>query len=120
MRASDSRGAFTMLEAVAEPGAVTPLHLHSEVETIRILEGVLTFCAGEEIVALTAGSTVTIPAGTPHAWRNGSDAPVRMLAVFAPGGIEAMFAGVEGLSPEAIARHAAAFGTVVVGAPPLF
>jgi uncharacterized cupin superfamily protein len=42
-------------------------------------------------VVARAGETVNVPANAPHAFRNASDRPARMLCVCAPAGQEQFF-----------------------------
>ena len=112
-------GAFSMVEAIAEPGNGTPLHIHqNEDEHFIVLEGTFNVAVGNKRLNLSAGQTVTVPRGVPHAWCNASKAPVRVLAVFSPGGIDGMFrevAAARGLAEvEAIATR---YGTEIVGPP---
>lgn len=110
-------GRFSMLESLAAAGTASPMHYHQEDEIFHILEGVMTFSCGGEVFEVPAGTTVVIPAGAPHAWRNRTASPVRMTAVFVPGGIEDLFTRLDGLSAEAIVALAADYGTHVVGSP---
>jgi quercetin dioxygenase-like cupin family protein len=105
------------LESVAEPGASTPVHFHREDESFYVLEGTVTFfCEGQTFHG-GPGTTVAIPAGARHAWRNRSSSQARMLVTFAPGGIEALFRDIGDRQPAEIAALAATFGTHVVGPP---
>jgi mannose-6-phosphate isomerase-like protein (cupin superfamily) len=68
-----------------------PLHIHHEEdEMLQILEGrVRIVCAGEDTIA-EPGTFAFLPRGVPHTFWV-LDGPARMLAVFTPGGVEAMF-----------------------------
>jgi len=117
VRSSLVNGAYAVLESEALPGVGGPLHYHKEDEVFFILQGTMTFSLAGEIVEAGVGSTVLVPAFTHHTWQNRTNAPVRMLAVFTPGGIEPMFEGMAGLTPEQLVPFAASFGTIVVGPP---
>lgn len=118
VHSSDTNGKFAILESIAQPGTATPLHTHREDEVFQILEGEVVFSLGSNSIStLKQGDLILIPAGTPHAWRNKSNAPARMTAFFAPGGPEDLFRRIAGRSPEEIAAIAAEYGTVVVGPP---
>lgn len=54
-------------------GDMTPLHAHEDDETLQVVEGRVTLYAGDEIVYLTAGSSVLVPAGVPHTCRADSE-----------------------------------------------
>ena len=74
------------------PGGGPPPHVHSrEEEGFYVLEGEITFRVGEDRLVATAGMFVNMPVGTPHAFRNDSSGPARMLISVAPAGLERMF-----------------------------
>jgi quercetin dioxygenase-like cupin family protein len=57
-----------------------PLHYHKEVtESFYVLSGELWFRLGDKEMTLKAGGFALVPPGTPHAFANQSDAPVRFL-----------------------------------------
>jgi quercetin dioxygenase-like cupin family protein len=88
-----TNGAYSMLEIVADPRNGVPMHIHdNEEEHFIILEGKALIANGDSRAETSAGSSVTIARGVPHAWCNLSeDAPLRMLVLFSPGGLEALF-----------------------------
>jgi quercetin dioxygenase-like cupin family protein len=112
-------GAFSMIEAIAERGNGVPMHIHhNEDEYFIVLEGTFHIAVGNKRLDLSAGETITAARGVPHAWCNASKAPVRVLAVFSPAGIEGLFregAAARDLTEiEAIARR---YGTELIGPP---
>lgn len=112
-----SGGRFSLLESVAAPGTGTPQHTHIEDEAFYVVSGVATFLIGERLVDVGAGGVVQVPARMKHAWSNRSDSDLRMVVVFAPGGVEELFIGLAGLEPAEIVTRAASFGTEVLGPP---
>lgn len=62
------------------------MHIHdNEEEHFIILEGKALIANGDERAEVTAGSSITIGRGVPHAWCNLSeDAPLHMLCSSAP------------------------------------
>ncbi len=112
-------GAFSMVEAIAEPGNGVPMHIHhNEDEHFIVLEGTLRAAVGDNHVNLSAGETITVARGVPHAWCNASKAPVRMVVVFSPGGIEALFRAVAASGDlAAVEGIAKSYGTEIVGPP---
>ena len=62
----DGEDPVSIIEMTAPHGAVPPRHAHREAERIHVLEGEMTFYIGEEVVSMTAGASVEIPAGVPH------------------------------------------------------
>jgi mannose-6-phosphate isomerase-like protein (cupin superfamily) len=88
----ETAGLYAMFEVVADPRNGAPMHIHyGEDEHFLILEGTLHMANGEERFDAPAGTAVTAKKGIPHAWANLGETPVRMLTIFSPGHIEAMF-----------------------------
>jgi quercetin dioxygenase-like cupin family protein len=110
-------GKFCILENIADSGTATPMHIHAEDEVSRVLEGEVVFSVHGKVSTLREGSQVLIRSGTPHAWRNRSGRPVRLLTVFSPGGIEALFLRMPGLPPAEAVKLAADYGTLLIGPP---
>ncbi|QIG44177.1 cupin domain-containing protein [Nocardioides anomalus] len=70
------------------PGIATPLHRHSqEAEAFFVLEGRLSYQAGEELHELYDGCFIHLPQGVPHAFRIRGDSPAKLLALTAPAGL---------------------------------
>jgi quercetin dioxygenase-like cupin family protein len=85
---AETGGAFGLSRVTQPPGTATPLHVHSrEAEAFYLLDGSMTYRAGEQDYRLSPGSFIYLPAGVPHAFRVTGDAPVSFLAVVAPGGL---------------------------------
>lgn len=85
----DTAGACCLLEAIIPPEGGPPMHLHErEDESFYVLEGEVTFTAGERSVTAGSGSFVQLPKGTPHCFKNNSNAPVRMLIQCVPAGFD--------------------------------
>src|SRR3954465_11118302 len=72
----DTGGRYALWEAMVPPGGGPPPHVHSrEEEGFYVLEGEVTFRAGDDRLVATAGMFVNMPVGTPHAFRNESGGP---------------------------------------------
>jgi mannose-6-phosphate isomerase-like protein (cupin superfamily) len=105
-----------MLEMVAEPRNRIPMHIHkNEAEHFIVLEGTLHIANGDETLDASAGTSVTISKGVPHAWCNPLDSPLRVLIVFSPGHIEGLFREVVGRNSDDIAAILDKFGCDTVG-----
>jgi mannose-6-phosphate isomerase-like protein (cupin superfamily) len=66
-------------------------HSHEEnVELFYVIEGTMSFLAGERSLDAPAGSFLRIPAGVTHDFENRSAARAGVLNVFIPGGFEVM------------------------------
>ena len=88
---ADTAGRFTLIDMYVPPGGGPPPHRHDFEETFSLLEGEIAFTFRGETVTARAGETVNVPANAPHAFRNASDRPARMLCVCAPAGQEQFF-----------------------------
>lgn len=74
------------------PGSDTQLHVHRKIEELfYVLEGELTFVAGEQKVRGCAGTFVFVPPGVPHRVSNPTQLPARTLVMVAPPGLEKYF-----------------------------
>jgi hypothetical protein len=109
-----------MLEVVADPRNGVPMHVHDNVDEHFIILGKALIANGDGRAEVAAGSSITINRGVPHAWCNISeDAPLHMLVLFSPGGLEALFRESAALEPADKIALANKFGTRITG-PALF
>jgi quercetin dioxygenase-like cupin family protein len=114
------------------PGTGSPLHVHTrEAEAWYLLEGTMTYVAGDETFRLAPGDFIHLPQGVPHAFRTTGTAPVRFLALALPGAVLDLYDEVGepaaerrlpdgGVSPADVARWtelAPRYGLRVVGPP---
>jgi quercetin dioxygenase-like cupin family protein len=84
--------AFSLLEALVPAQTGPPPHIHrAEDETFVLLEGELHFHVGDDMHRAEAGSTIFVPRGTPHHFENVGDGLAKMLFMYSPAGMEAMF-----------------------------
>jgi quercetin dioxygenase-like cupin family protein len=66
------------------PGYQTPTHFHPYVECLFIVEGTMeAWMAGQEATATTlhAGDMISLPADSPHAFRNPGPGVLRLLGI---------------------------------------
>jgi len=95
----DTGGAFELVDEICRPGFESRNHKHdTRSQTFYIMEGSGYFNIDGDEFEGEAGTCVHVPAGVPHLV--GSKGGMRMLMVFAPGGIEALFSAVRDLPPE--------------------
>src|SRR4051794_37193261 len=88
----DTGGRYALWEAIVPPGGGPPPHVHSrEEEGFYVLEGEITFRAGEDRLVAGAGTFLNMPVGTPHSFKNEGSQPAKMLISVAPAGLERMF-----------------------------
>jgi quercetin dioxygenase-like cupin family protein len=77
--------AYVELDVMLEPGGETNVHIHPEQEeTYEVLDGTLEVLRDGHWQAVPAGASLTVPPGAVHAFRNGSETPVRFLNVHRP------------------------------------
>ena len=117
--AAQTMQAYSVIEIVADPHNGVPLHVHNnEEEHFIVLDGTLDIAVGNRRWDATAGSSVTVKRGEPHAWCNPSDMPLHMLVVFSPGRIEGLFRAAAGVDDvDKIAAIAGRYGTQLIGPP---
>ena len=86
----------------------------AEDETCVVLEDTLEFRANGRTVSAPAGTVIHVPRGTVHSYATVGTAPVRLLFLYAPAGMERMFGEIgtpaqpgmpaPPLTPEDVAR----------------
>ena len=89
---AESGGELGVALVTQPPGVATPLHVHSrECEAFYVLDGSLTYKAGDELHRLVGGSFIFLPKGVPHAFRITGDRPARLLVMTVPGNLLALY-----------------------------
>lgn len=82
-------GAYSIVEIVSGPGDSTFLQQHEREDMhIIVLEGMARVALNGRLHDIRTGGSVFLQRGTPHAWGNPSDSPMRLLIVVIPGGWE--------------------------------
>ncbi len=88
----ESGGELGVSLVTQPPGVATPLHRHThESEAFYLLEGTMTYRAGDDVHHLEAGSFIYLPKGIPHAFRVTGSTPVRFLGLTVPGGLLSLY-----------------------------
>ena len=122
--ASDTEGAFTLLEASEPAHFGPPMHVHHDAaEAFYVLEGEYLMFLGAREVRCPAGSFVHIPAGAVHGFRVGA-VQSRKLNLYVPAAMigyfeelaEAIRTGDAG--DERLTAIATAYGMEVLGPVP--
>jgi quercetin dioxygenase-like cupin family protein len=94
-RSAETGGAYFCFEASTTPGFGPPLHRHAYRELFYVLEGQYEFTVerdGElETFVASAGSAMAVPPDVAHTFKNGTDAPARLLFVHQPAALEEFF-----------------------------
>jgi quercetin dioxygenase-like cupin family protein len=97
--ATDTGGTFEVIDETCKPGFRSRLHIHTKsYQTCYVMEGSGEFLVGDQRYNGEKGSCVHIPPGVPH--QVSSQNGMRMLMVYSPAGIGAMFAAMYKLTPE--------------------
>lgn len=86
-----SGGRYALIDMHVLPGGGPPPHRHDFEEMFHVLEGEIELTFRGETLTARAGETVSIPANAPHAFRNVSSSPARLLCTVSPAGNEAFF-----------------------------
>jgi quercetin dioxygenase-like cupin family protein len=88
----ETGGGFALSLVTQPAGTATPVHVHTfEDEAFYLLDGTMTYSADGELHRLARGSFIYLPRGRPHAFRVTGDAPVRFLAIAAPGALMGLY-----------------------------
>jgi quercetin dioxygenase-like cupin family protein len=87
----DTAGRYCLIDMHVPPGGGPPPHRHDFEEMFTVLEGEIEVSFRGETAVVRAGETVNIPANAPHAFRNASARPTRLLCLCAPAGQEEFF-----------------------------
>jgi mannose-6-phosphate isomerase-like protein (cupin superfamily) len=86
--ADETAGLLDASIVTQPPGQASPLHVHTqEAEAWFLLEGTMTYRAGEQLVRMGGGDFIYLPRHVPHAFRTTGTVPVRFLALTLPGGL---------------------------------
>ncbi len=92
---AETAGRYSISEWWLDPHTRGPgTHHHDEDDVFYVLGGTMSIMVGERWVDASAGSFVLVPGGTPHDFRNRTDARAGMLNVSAPGDFEAQMPGI--------------------------
>ena len=88
----ESGGRLGVSLVTQPPGIATPLHRHThEDEAFYLLDGTMTYRAGDDLFHLTAGDFLWLPRGLPHAFRITGSTPVRFLGFTDPGALFGLY-----------------------------
>jgi quercetin dioxygenase-like cupin family protein len=90
----DTAGRYCLIDMHVPHGGGPPPHRHDFEEMFTILEGEIEFTFRGAKSVVRAGETVNIPANAPHAFRNRSERPARLLCLCSPPGQEEFFMAV--------------------------
>jgi mannose-6-phosphate isomerase-like protein (cupin superfamily) len=83
LNGADHGATISVILDHSEPGSGPRLHKHPYDETWVIIEGQLTFQAGEEQLDAGPGDIVIVPPETPHKFINDGPAPCHLVCIHA-------------------------------------
>ena len=90
----DTAGRYTLIDMHVPPAGGPPPHRHDFEEAFTVLDGEIELTFRGVSSTLRAGETVNVPANAPHAFRNATDRPARLLCLCSPAGQEEFFMAV--------------------------
>ena len=105
--AVDTRGAYTLMEDNLKPDFALGLHRHDHhAETFYFLEGEVDFYVDGDWINGTAGVTIHVPPGVPHACKVAGSKPARMLMIYQPSGFDGFLAEMAQMDAQDFADEA--------------
>ena len=91
---ADTAGRYCLIDMHVPPEGGPPPHRHDFEEMFTVLEGEIAATFRGETTTVRAGETINIPANAPHAFKNASDKPARLLCMCSPAGQEEFFLAI--------------------------
>ncbi|MHA3701906.1 cupin domain-containing protein [Jatrophihabitans sp. YIM 134969] len=88
---ADTDGRYTAIDMHVPAGGGPPPHRHDFEEMFLVLEGEVEVTFRGETRTARQGETINVPSNAPHAFRNASDRPARLMCVCAPAGQDEFF-----------------------------
>src|SRR3954471_537146 len=86
-----SAGGYALTDMFVPPGGGPPSHRHDFEEMFHVLEGTVEVMFRGVKSTVGVGETVSIPANAPHAFKNVSSKPARLLCTVSPAGEDEFF-----------------------------
>jgi quercetin dioxygenase-like cupin family protein len=118
LSSTDTNGAYAIVESVPVPDCSVPLHLHrNEEEHFVVLAGTYRIQIEDKAFNAPAGTSVTVPRGARHSWRNISLETSRLLVILTPGGFEKCIQTIRDSPADKTLEIAAQYGCFLVGPP---
>lgn len=87
----ETGGALTIMEMTIPAGMGPPPHKHPGAEAVYVLEGKVNYHINGDTIEGGPGSFFYVPSGTLENFEPVGDTPLRVLVVYAPGGIDGFF-----------------------------
>lgn len=83
VRGAEHGASISLILDQSEPGQGPRLHRHPYDETWVVIEGNLTFQAGQERLSAVPGDIVIVPPETPHKFTNDGPGPSKLVCIHA-------------------------------------
>jgi quercetin dioxygenase-like cupin family protein len=83
LQGEDHGASISLILDESDPGGGPRLHRHPYDETWVVIDGALTFQAGDEQLAAGPGDIVVVPPGIPHRFTNDGPGPSKLVCVHA-------------------------------------
>ena len=118
LSSTDTNGIYAIVESVAAPGCSPPMHFHrNEEEHFVVLAGTYRIVIEDTLFDAPVGTSVTVPKGARHSWRNISNETSRLLVILTPGGFEKCIQSIRDSPADKVLEIAAHYGCFIVGPP---
>jgi quercetin dioxygenase-like cupin family protein len=101
-------GGVSVVDVEMPAGTTSVVHAHDEDESIRVLQGRVSFVVDGETIVGEPGETVVLPKGLPHSYEVESPGGARWLSITSPGRFEDFVRAVGRIEPDPIALTIAA------------
>jgi quercetin dioxygenase-like cupin family protein len=88
---AETGGRYALIDMKVPPEGGPPPHRHDFEEMFHVLEGEIEVTLRGSRSIARSGETVNVPALAPHSFVNRTNAPVRLLCLVAPSGLEQYF-----------------------------
>jgi len=116
LSSTDTNGAYAIVESVAAPGCSPPMHLHrNEEEHFVVLAGTYRILIEDKMFDAPVGSSVTVPRGSRHSWRNISNETGRLLIILTPGAFDKCIQTIRDSPADQMLEIAARYGVSSLG-----
>ena len=118
LSSTKTNGAYSIVESVAPPGYTPPMHIHrNEEQHFVVLAGTYRILIEDKLFHAPIGTSITVPRGYRHSWRNMSNETGRLLLILTPGGFENCIQTINDSPADKILEIVASYGCSVVGQP---
>jgi len=118
LSSTKTNGAYAIVEIMAPPGCSQRMHIHrNEEEHFVVLAGTYRILIEDRLFHAPIGTSITVPRGSRHSWRNMSNETGRLLAILTPGGFENCIQIVRDSPEDKIPEIIERYGCLIVGQP---